>query len=269
MGLKILHSADWHLDSPFAGFSEQQRQFLKQQQRRIPGLIAQLCIRESCDMILLAGDIFDGEPSRETLDILKRELKHSDVPVLIAPGNHDFCTDGSPWLEETWPENVFVFTGGLESVVIPDLDCRVYGAAFRSMDSPALLEDFRAQGDEKYCVAVLHGDPMQRKSSYNPVTSLQVQNSALDYLALGHIHCGSIRLGQHGALWHLYRPPADLLLAVCQWHSAPMGTEICLWQQPEGSGDCVLCAVLLYPDVYFLVTNAIENRCMQSISDGS
>ena len=35
MGLKILHSADWHLDSPFAGFTEQQRQFLKEEQKLI------------------------------------------------------------------------------------------------------------------------------------------------------------------------------------------------------------------------------------------
>ena len=222
MGLKILHSADWHLDSPFAGFSEQQRQFLKEQQRRIPGLIAQLCIRENCDLMLLAGDIFDGEPSRETLDILKRELEHSGVPVLIAPGNHDFCADGSPWLEEVWPENVFVFTGGLESVTIQGLDCRIYGAAFQSMDSPALLENFRAQGDEKYCVAVLHGDPMQRKSPYNPVTSQQVQNSALDYLALGHVHkAGAFRAGE----------------TLCAWPGCPMGRG---WDETGDKGVCIV-----------------------------
>ena len=222
MGLKILHSADWHLDSPFAGFSEQQRKFLKEQQRKIPGMIAELCIRESCDMILLAGDIFDGEPSVETLDIVKRELAHSDVPVLIAPGNHDFCTEGSPWLEESWPENVFVFTGGLESVAIPDLDCRVYGAAFRNMDCPALLEDFRAQGTEKYQIAVLHGDPMQRKSPYNPVTSLQVQNSGLNYLALGHVHkAGAFRAGE----------------TLCAWPGCPMGRG---WDETGEKGVCIV-----------------------------
>ena len=33
MGLKLLHSADWHLDSPFGGFTEQQRQLLKEEQK--------------------------------------------------------------------------------------------------------------------------------------------------------------------------------------------------------------------------------------------
>ena len=65
MGLKILHSADWHLDSPFAGFDDSQRALLKQEQQSIPGKTAQLCRREKCDLMLLAGDIIDGEPARE------------------------------------------------------------------------------------------------------------------------------------------------------------------------------------------------------------
>ena len=173
MGLKILHSADWHLDSPFLGFSEQQRQFLKEQQRKIPGKVAELCRKEDCDLVLLAGDLFDGEAKKETLDLLKRELENCGVPVLIAPGYHDYCGDGSPWREESWPENVFLFTGGLESVTIQGLLCRIYGAAFQSMDCPSLLEGFQAQGDEKYCIAVLHGDPLQRNSPYNPITKLR------------------------------------------------------------------------------------------------
>ena len=222
MGLKILHSADWHLDSPFAGFSQEQRQFLKEEQRKIPGLIAQLCIREACDLMLLAGDIFDQEPTRETLDNLKRELENCGVPVLIAPGNHDFCSSGSVWLSEQWPENVFVFTGRLESVTIHGLDCRIYGAAFRSMDCPALLENFRAQGDEKYRIAVLHGDPVQRNSPYNPITNAQVADSGLDYLALGHVHkAGAFRSGE----------------TLCAWPGCPMGRG---WDETGEKGVCIV-----------------------------
>lgn len=222
MGLKILHSADLHLDSPFAGFSEQQRQLLKKAQQKIPGMIVDLCIREDCDMMLLAGDIFDQQPNRETVDNLKRELARCGVPVMIAPGNHDFCWERSPWLAESWPENVFVFTGDLESVTIQGLDCRVYGAAFRSMDCPALLENFRAEGNEKYRVAVLHGDPVQRRSPYNPVSGPQVQNSALDYLALGHVHkAGAFRAGE----------------TLCAWPGCPMGRG---WDETGEKGVCIV-----------------------------
>ena len=222
MGLKILHSADWHLDSPFLGFTEQQRQFLREAQRKIPGKVAELCRREDCDMVLLAGDLFDGEASRESLGLLKQELENCGVPVLIAPGNHDFCSDGSPWRSESWPENVFVFTEGLESVTIQGLDCRIYGAAFQSMDCPSLLEGFRAQGDEKYCVAVLHGDPLQRNSPYNPITNAQVRNSSLDYLALGHVHkAGLFRSGE----------------TLCAWPGCPMGRG---WDETGEKGVCIV-----------------------------
>ena len=222
MGLKILHSADWHLDSPFAGFTEEQRRFLQESQRKIPGKIAELCRQEDCDMVLLAGDLFDGEPSRESVDILKRELENCGVPVLISPGNHDFCRDGSLWQEDAWPENVFVFTGELESVTIQGLNCRIYGAAFQSMDCPALLEEFRAQGDEQYCVAVLHGDPLQRNSPYNPITNVQVRNSSLDYLALGHVHkAGAFRSGE----------------TLCAWPGCPMGRG---WDETGEKGVCIV-----------------------------
>ena len=128
MGLRILHSADWHLDSPFAGFSSEQRQFLRKELMKIPGEISDICRREGCDLVLLAGDLFDGPASRESILRLKQALEEMAAPVFIAPGNHDFVAPGSPWLEETWPNNVHIFRGGLESVTVPALDCRVYGA---------------------------------------------------------------------------------------------------------------------------------------------
>ena len=222
MGLRILHSADWHLDSPFSGFSEKQRAFLKREQQKIPGKIADLCRREDCDLVLLSGDLFDGEASRDTLDILKAELKHCGVPVLIAPGNHDFCAPGSPWLEDSWPQNVFVFTGGLESVTIAGLDCRIYGAGYQSMDCPGLLTDFRAEGEERYCIAVLHGDPTQKNSPYNPITTAQVRNSDLHYIALGHIHtAGAFRAGE----------------TLCAWPGCPMGRG---WDETGEKGVCIV-----------------------------
>lgn len=222
MGLKILHTADWHLDSAFAGFSEDQRSLLKREQKKLPHKIAELCRRENCDMLLLAGDIFDAEPTRDTVELVKKALRSTGVPVLIAPGNHDFCGPGSPWLEDSWPENVFIFTGGLESVTISGLDCRIYGAGYQSMDCPGLLADFQAEGDERYRIALLHGDPMQAKSPYCPITAAQVRGSGLQYLALGHIHkAGAFRSG--GTL--------------CAWPGCPMGRG---WDETGDKGVCIV-----------------------------
>ena len=208
MGLKILHSADWHLDTPFTGFTREQRSFLQAQLRALPGKIAELCRREDCDLMVLAGDLFDGKATRDTLDILKAALRDCGIPVIITPGNHDYCAPGSPWLEETWPENVFIFTEGLESVTIEGLNCRIYGAGYQSMDCPGLLNNFRAEGNEAYRIAVLHGDAATPNSPYCPVTAAQVGNSGVQYVALGHIHkAGAFRSGN----------------TLCAWPGAPMG----------------------------------------------
>ncbi|MGM9604967.1 MAG: exonuclease SbcCD subunit D [Faecousia sp.] len=208
MGLKILHSADWHLDSPFSSLPPETGEKLRLAQRKLPGLIGDLCRQEQCGLVLLAGDLFDSNPSPETVESVKRALERCAVPVCIAPGNHDYWGDGSPWEEGSWPQNVHIFTGGLDYVDFPALDCRVYGAGYRSMDCPPLLERFRAEGEARWCVGVLHGDAINLASPYCPVTAAQVRESGLDYLALGHIHTtGSFRAGE----------------TLCAWPGCPMG----------------------------------------------
>lgn len=208
MGLKILHSADWHLDTPFASFPERQRRFLQRELEKIPGRIGEIVHGERVDLVLLSGDLLDGQGTPRSVDLLKHAFRDYGVPVLISPGNHDFCAPGSPWMEEKWPENVHVFTGELTGVALPALDCRVYGAGYRSMDCSALLEGFRAEGKERYCVGILHGDPLVKGSPCCPVSVSQVRESGLDYLALGHIHrAGSFRSGD----------------TLCAWPGCPMG----------------------------------------------
>lgn len=206
--MKLLHSADWHLDSPIQGRTEAQTRQLKDALFSIPQQITALAKAEGCDLILLSGDLFDGQFRPDTLAMVQRTLADAAVPVFIAPGNHDPFTPGSPWAQPGWPENVHIFTGAMESIPLPHLDCRVYGAAFQRDESPALLQSFRAECRERYAIGVLHGDPTQLHSPHNPITQLQVQESGLDYLALGHIHkTASFRTGD----------------TLCAWPGCPMG----------------------------------------------
>lgn len=207
--IKILHAADLHLDSIFAGHSEAATARLRSELRTVPEKIATICKKENCDLLLLSGDLFDGNATKESVLALKLALEEVKIPTFISPGNHDFCVPGSPWLSELWPENVHIFKNpSVESVSLPQLDCRVYGGAFTSMDSGALLENFKTEGGERYHIGVFHGDPLQSSSPYNPVSQGQVAASNLDYLALGHIHkTGSFRAGK----------------TLCAWPGCPMG----------------------------------------------
>ncbi len=203
--MKILHTADWHLDAPLQGYGDE----LRRQLAAVPEKLLELCREEGCDMVLIAGDVFDGAYTPYTAKCLRDVLAAMTVPVFITPGNHDFSSPDSPWKREIWPENVHIFEGfQIASVVIPELDCRVYGAGFEAMDCPALLEGFRAEGAERYAIGIFHGDAAQSQSPYNPITKQQVQESGLDYLALGHIHkAGSFTAGQ----------------TLCAWPGCPMG----------------------------------------------
>ena len=222
MSLKILHSADWHLGSAFSSFSPTQRQLLRREQEKIPGKIGELIDRELVDLVLLSGDLFDGHPTANTVALVKQALEDYKVPVFISPGNHDFWDMESPWNDPDWPENVHIFLGGLSSVAAPGLDCRVYGAGYQSMDCPPLLSGFSAQGQERWCVAVLHGDPVVKNSPCCPVTASQVRESGLDYLALGHIHRGgSLRAGE----------------TLCAWPGCPMGRG---WDETGEKGVCLV-----------------------------
>lgn len=223
MGLRILHTADWHLDSPLRSLPEEAAASVRASLDRLPRLIAEVCRREACDMMLLAGDIFDNpQPARSTVETLKSALAQCGVPVFISPGNHDYCSSDSPWLTEHWPKNVHIFTGSLSYTDVEALNCRVYGAGYQSMDSAPLLENFRAEGSEKYCIAVLHGDPTRKDSPYCPITAQQVRDSGLQYLALGHIHkAGAFHAG--GTL--------------CAWPGCPMGRG---WDETGEKGVCIV-----------------------------
>lgn len=207
--IKILHSADWHLDAPLVSANTAQVGAVQQALEKIPSLICNLAIANGCDLMLLSGDLFDVAPSPATVKSVKKALEDVKIPVCISPGNHDFMGNDSPWRTTLWPDNVHVFTKQeIEFIDIPQLHCRVYGAGFLSMDCPGMLENFQAEDTATYRLGVFHADPTQINSPYNPVTANQVANSHLHYLALGHIHKqGSFRAGD----------------TLCAWPGCPVG----------------------------------------------
>ena len=204
--MKLLHSADWHLGAPLLLRDPEQAQRLRHAQMELPVTISGLCREHDCQLLLLSGDLFDGTCSRDVVQTVKQALEDVRIPVFISPGNHDYLCPDSPYEKEVWPENVHIFTRQqICWVDVENLSCRVYGGAFRSMDCPALLENFRAEG---FAVGVFHADPVQVSSPYNPVTRRQAEESGLAYLALGHVHkSGMFRAGQ----------------TLCAWPGCPMG----------------------------------------------
>ncbi len=207
--MKFLHAADYHLDSPIFGRSPEQTQLLRQALLQLPHKVSAAAREQRCQLMLLSGDLFDGPYTADSYQALVTSLEEAAIPVFIAPGNHDYYHSASPWVQEKWPGNVHIFSSEqMQSVALPELSCRVYGAAFTSPTAPPLLAGFRASGQEQYAIGLLHADPTSPSSPYCPVTPGQIAESALDYLALGHIHKGGS--ATYGG-------------TLCAWPGCPMG----------------------------------------------
>ena len=189
--LKILHTADLHLDSPFEGLSAPKAATRRAEQRTVLMRIAELANREQVDALLLCGDVLDSEsPYSETGELLRDCLRTVNAPVFIAPGNHDYYCSVSPYARLDFSENVFIFTQSeIECFEIKERNLRVYGAAFTDRVSAPMLEGFRAEKKDGLTnIMCIHGEISNSPSKYNPISRRDVENSGLDYLALGHIH---------------------------------------------------------------------------------
>lgn len=190
--IKLLHAADFHLDSAFSALTPEQAALRRKEQRLALEQLVQAA--EGCDLILLPGDLFDSARIyRDTIEALKQFFASVSAEIFIAPGNHDCLLSGSPYLTEDWGENVHIFTAPkLERVRIERLNCDIYGAAFVSPEQAPVLRGFRAADDAAVNLMVLHAD-IQPNSVYAPVLPEEIAASGLDYLALGHVHTTHVR----------------------------------------------------------------------------
>ncbi len=188
MSVKILHTADLHLASGKTGVengkSEIENTFFK---------IIELCRTENIDFLLISGDLFDS-PLVSAVDAENVISAISKIPktiVAIASGNHDYASPGSVYTKYKFPENTVIFTSFLEYVDFPQKNVRLWGAGFTDrFESLPLLQNFEESDNDSINLCVLHGELVANnsQSTYNPIYPSAIEQSNMDYIALGHIH---------------------------------------------------------------------------------
>jgi DNA repair protein SbcD/Mre11 len=194
MSVRMIHAADLHLDSPFEGLDAEKAAVRRSEQRELLGRIVTETKKRKADLLLLAGDLFDSTSAyTETGETLRATLASLDIPVFIAPGNHDRYTRRSPYARIGFPENVHIFTKPqLECIELPSLGVRVWGAGYTDTSCPPLLSGFRVPKEPGIKnILVLHAELGRSGSPYCPVTEQELAQSGFSYAALGHIHTGS------------------------------------------------------------------------------
>lgn len=202
--MKLLHAADLHLDSPFERLPPEKSAARRRELRTLPTQMARLVKSERADLVLLPGDLLDGDRVYpETVRALAQALEKMAVPVFIAPGNHDYYHDRSPYATTEWPDNVHIFTSPqMREVALPKLNCVVHGCAFTAPhreDDP--LAGFSVPDDGRLHLLCLHGE-VGKAGRYAPISPKSLEKSGADYAALGHIH--AISSGKAGKTYWAY-----------------------------------------------------------------
>ena len=134
--MRILHTGDMHLDSAFSAFAQKEAEEYRELGRELLKNVFECAKHEKCQMILVAGDLFDGKfVSNDTRALFVSLVKNANIPVVIAPGNHDPYSDNSFYasVQKEGLENLYIFSANdLQIFDFDDIRVRVFGYAFTS-----------------------------------------------------------------------------------------------------------------------------------------
>ncbi len=192
--MRFLHTGDLHLDGAFGFAGERDAEAQREQGRALLRRIFDTAKSESCDMILIAGDLFDSRfVSPPTAELFCTLVENCGIPVVIAPGNHDFYSENS-FYAKAWKrlgDKLTLFTSPeLQIFDFDDLKLKVFGYAFTSAaltDSPLLRANL-PENDGYLRVFCGHADIFSPISRYAPVTLAELRKFDFAYSALGHVH---------------------------------------------------------------------------------
>ncbi len=188
--VKILHTGDVHLDSPFSGLDPDRAAERKAELRAAFDSLLSFVSQNGVDILLIAGDLFDsGFATHDTVELLKSGFAR--IPgcrVIISPGNHDPYTRDGLYARAHFPDNVYIFKKDRqERFEFPELGVDVYGYAFlEETMTECPIEPAEENGRFKILCAHAHlGSPL---STSAPLSKGQLLKCNFDYAALGHIH---------------------------------------------------------------------------------
>jgi len=195
--VRILHAADLHLDSPLRDLGRYEGapvDRIRDASRRALEKLVALCLEEPVDLVLLAGDLFDGEwrDYRTGLFFCAQmsRLREAGIPVVLVRGNHDAASRLTKQLG--LPDNVVELpTNAPGTHVLSDLGVAVHGQGFAQAET--VLDLARAYPPPLaglFNVGLLHtsADGRPGHAPYAPTRLPTLIDRGYDYWALGHVH---------------------------------------------------------------------------------
>lgn len=192
--MRFIHIADVHLGAcPDLGFpwSKTRETEIWESFSRIIEKIKS----EKTDLLLIAGDLFHGQP-------LLRELKElnylfgqiPDTQIVLIAGNHDYLKNGSAYRKMHWEPNVTgLWEEECQVCYLERLNTYVYGLSYPARERkeavynqafPKGRQNFETQHPDAVHILLAHGGD----EKHIPIHFSNLAATDFDYIALGHIH---------------------------------------------------------------------------------
>jgi DNA repair exonuclease SbcCD nuclease subunit len=197
---RFVHAADVHLDSPLRSLALRDprlAEFVGDASRKVLTRIVDLCLDESVDALLLAGDLYDGEQtSMKTARFLAEQLNRlhvAGIRVFVIRGNHDALSKITK--ELVLPGNVHLFGARADVVEIArargERPIAIHGLSFAKPQAPeSLLSKYKPPVAGAVNIGLMHTslDGSPPHDVYAPCSTAELLASGFRYWALGHIH---------------------------------------------------------------------------------
>ena len=195
--LRFLHTADLHLDSPLKGLQRYEGapvQEIRSATRRALENIVQLAIHREVQVVVIAGDIFDGDWRDTHTGLffsrqLTRLVEHG-IRVAMIRGNHDAANRMTQTLR--LPEGVKLFGVDVpETIDWGDLGIVIHGQSFADVaETRNLAMEYPAAVPGVFNLGLLHTSltGSEGHDYYAPCTPDDLRRKEYQYWALGHIH---------------------------------------------------------------------------------
>jgi exonuclease SbcD len=198
--VRFIHAADLHLDSPLTGLRERadsRAEDIAGATLRAFREMIRFAIDEKVDLVVIAGDIFDGDWSdyKSGLEFVAglAALNKADIRVAMVRGNHDAANKMSRRLK--WPDNTYEFPSrGPKTHVIDHLGVALHGQSFPTGAVPQnLAQHYPAARGDLFNIGLLHtsGSGPCAHATYAPCSVADLTAKGYDYWALGHVHTRS------------------------------------------------------------------------------
>lgn len=194
--MKLLLFADLHLDAPFTWAKPATAALRRQNRRTTLARIVDLAESERVDAILCGGDLFEHDRiAPDTVEFLRATFGRTDIPVYLAPGNHDWYSDASPYAVTDWSANVHRFTDDrLTPVTLAD-GLTLWGAAHRApANTDGFFAGFRPDRGGLH-VALAHASERgflaqqgSGKLPHAPFDAAELEAAGITHAFLGHFH---------------------------------------------------------------------------------